>query len=513
MVLVFGDHRLDSARRELLRGACRIELEPKAFDLLAYLVKNRDRVVSKDDLLEAVWDGRIVSESALTTRINAVRRALDDDGASQRFIRTLNRKGFRFVGEVTEVPDTVADHAPLLPEKPSLVVLPFENLTGNPKQDYFVDGMVEEITTAIARLPWLSVIARNSSFAYKGKAVDVKRIGQELDVRYVLEGSVRKAGKRVRIAGQLIDTTTAAHIWAERFDGMLDDVFDLQDRVASGVAGAIAPMLRSAEIVRSARKPTESLDAYDFYLRALAQAYRRNAEGLAKAVSLLQKALELDAGYAPAMALMSGCRNLQRNRHWIPDAGPEVVEAIRLARQAIAIAGDNPDVLATSGMSLAFLAGDNNAALNAIDRAITLNPNFALAFGHRALVLIFLNRPDDAVASAQHALRLSPRDPHRFVFVQAMAFAHLAAGRYEAGMPWAEEALRENGGLPALRFKLSLCGHLGRREEAAECLRRLKETHPDPTVPSVMRGIGKGIALEIVTRLAEGLCMAGLPEQ
>ena len=381
MVLVFGDHRLDIGRRELRRGARSIELEPKVFDLLAYLVCNRDRVVSKDDLLEAVWDGRIVSESALTTRINAVRRALGDDGASQRFVRTFNRKGVRFVGEVMEVPDTVADRAWPALDNPSLAVLPFENLTGDPEEDYFVDGMVEEITTAIARFPWLFVIDRNSTIAYKGKAIDVRQVGAELGVRYVLEGSVRKAGRRVRIAGQLIDTAMAAHIWTERFDGMLDDVFDLQDRVASGVAGAIAPPLRFAEIARATRKPTENLDAYDLYLRALAQVYRRNPEGLAKAVSLLQQALELDAGYAPAMALISGCRNLQRNRHWIPDAGPEVAEGIRLARQAITITRDNPDVLSTAGMSLAFLAGDNNAALSAIDRAIALNPNFAAAFG------------------------------------------------------------------------------------------------------------------------------------
>jgi adenylate cyclase len=292
---------------------------------------------------------------------------------------------------------------------------------------------------------------------------------------------------------------------------MLDDAFELQDRMASGIAAAIAPSLRSAEIARTARKPIENLDAYDLYLRALEQVYRRDAEGVANAVSLLQRALELDAGCAPAMALISGCRNLQRNRHWIPNEGPEIDEAIRLARQAIAIARDNPDVLSTAGMSLAFLAGDNSAALSAIDRAIALNPNFAHAFGHRALVLVFLNRPEDAIVAAQQALRMSPRDPHRFIFVQAMAFGHLAAGRYEAGLPWAEDALRENGGLPALRFKLSLCGHLGRMDEAAECLRRLKETHPRPTVGLVMRGVGKGIAPEIVERLAEGLRKAGLP--
>jgi adenylate cyclase len=340
----------------------------------------------------------------------------------------------------------------------------------------------------------------------------VRQAARELGVRYVLEGSVRKSGDRVRIAGQLIDTTTEAHIWAERFDGMLDNVFDLQDRVASGVAGAIAPRLCLAEIQRAIRKPTENLDAYDLYLRALPHAYSKNAEGLATAVRLLKKALDLDPNYAPAMAFICGCRNLQRNRHWIADDGPEVEEAIRLARRAIVVGRDDPEALSVAGYALAFLSGDNSAALSAVDRALVLNPNFALAWGLSALLLIFLKRPDDAIDAAQRAMRLSPRDPKRFIFVQAMAFAHLAAGRYEEGLPWAEEAIRENGGLPALRFKLSLCGHLGRLEEAGECLRRISETIPEPTVASVMQGRGKGVAPEVVARLADGLRKAGLPE-
>ena len=256
MVLAFGDLRLDIGRRELRRGGEPVNLAPKAFDLLAFLVEQRDRVVSKDDLLQSVWGGRIVSESALTTRINAVRRALGDDGTAQRLIRTFNRKGVRFIGEVRELPDPVAPGASApAADKPSLAVLPFENLTGDLGQDYFVDGMVEEITTAIARFPWLSVTARNSSFTYKGRAVDVREVARELGVRYVLEGSVRKSGNQMRIAGQLIDTATGAHIWAERFDGALDDVFALQDEVAGGVAGAVEPQLRLAEIERADREP------------------------------------------------------------------------------------------------------------------------------------------------------------------------------------------------------------------------------------------------------------------
>ena len=518
-MLAFGDHQLDIARRELRRGSDLITLEPKAFDLLAFLVQNRDRVVSKDDLLQAVWGGRIVSESALTTRINAVRRALGDDGASKRLVRTFTRKGIRFIGEVTEVsnptasfPGDASSRISTTAEKPSIAVLPFANLSGDPEQDYFVDGMVEEITTAISRLPWLVVIARNSSFTYNGKGADAKQVAQELGVRYVLAGSVRKVGNRVRIAGQLIHSATGAHIWADRFDGTLDDIFDLQDRIASSVVVAIEPRLHLAEIERASRKPTGSLDAYDFYLRALAQAAKRTKDSLAEAVRLLNRALELDHAYAPAMEYVSSCRVLQRSRHWIPSSGPEVDEGIAMARRAISAAWDNPIVLTGAGFTLAFLAGENETALSAIDRAIVLNPNYARAFRLRALVLVFLNRPDEAIPAAQEAMRLSPRSPWTFLSVQAQAFAHLAAGRYEAGLPFADRALRENGGLPALRFKLSLCGHLGRLDEAKECLLRLHELHPEPTVASVMRDVSRGVAPEIVARMAEGLRKAGVPD-
>ena len=507
MVLRFGDYRLDIARRELRCGNAPIALEPKAFDLLAYLVRHHDRVVSKGDLLQAVWDGRLVSESALTTRINAVRRALGDDGASQRLIRTFTRKGVRFVGQVTEIEDRTES------DKPSIAVLAFQNLSGDPDQEYFADGIVEEITTAIARCPGLFVIARNSSYAYKGKSIDVKQVARELGVRYVLEGSVRKAGNRVRIAGQLIDSTTGAHIWVDRFDGTLDDIFEFQDRVAGDVVGAIEPRLRRAEAERASRKPTESPDAYDLHLRAQAQAYKRSKEGLAESIRLARLALELDPAYGPAIARIALSRGMQRQRNWIPPAGPEVEEGIAMARQAIAASGDDPWVLDFAGLALAQLAGDNNAALSALDRAIVLNPNFALGFGHRAVVLAYLNRPEEAIRSARQAIRLSPFDPAMFSFYQALALAELAAGRYEAGLSWAEEALRENGGMPALRLKLSLLGYLGRHEEARACLSRVGEFHCEPTIAGVMRASPKGVVPELVARLIEGLRMAGLPAQ
>ena len=282
MHFVFGDCVLDPDRRELTRRSEVVSVGPKVFDLLVHLVRNRERVVSKDDLLQAVWDGRIVSESTLTSHINAVRKAIGDSGEEQRLIRTLARKGFRFIGAVEEIqssddvksppigfakPDATSAQALALPDKPSIAVLPFLNLSGDPEQEYFADGVVEDIISALSRIRWLFVIARNSSFTYKGRAVDVKQVGRELGVRYVLEGSVRKAANRVRITGQLIDATTAAHLWADRFEGTLDDIFELQDQITASVVGAIAPQLERAEIERAKRKPTESLDAYDYYLR------------------------------------------------------------------------------------------------------------------------------------------------------------------------------------------------------------------------------------------------------
>lgn len=506
MVLAFGRYRLDIERRELRCGAELIGLEPKAFDLLAFLVQHRDRVVSKDDLLQAVWHGRIVSESALTTRLNAVRRALGDDGAAQRLIRTFTRKGIRFVGEVTGIADRVTS------KKPSVAVLPFQNMTGDPEQEYFVDGMVEEITTAIARHSWLLVIAGSASFRHKGEPADQRQMACELGARYLLEGSVRKSGNRVRITAELVEATMGQQIWGRRFDGVLDDVFDIQDQVAAGVAGAIEPKLRLAEIERASRKRTDNLDAYDLYLRAWAQGTKRTRDGMAESARLARRALDLDPGYAPAMARLAICQMMRRNRHWIPNEGAESDEGIRMARLAIATAQDDALVLDLAGLVLSNLAGDNEAALSAIERAIELNPNFAAAHGHLGLVLAFVNRPEEAIISVHRAISLSPGDPTMFAFYNALGLAHLTAGRYEEALRWIEAALRENSGLPALERKVSLCGHLGRLEDAANSLRRLRELHPDPTIVGIGRDLPKGMVPEVVDRFNEGLRKAGVPE-
>ena len=294
MQFAFENYVFDPDRRELSCGSEPVAIGPLAFDLLAYLLRNRSHVVSKNDLIDAVWGGRIISESTLTSHVNAVRTAIGDSGEEQRLVRTVARKGYRFVGEVSET----EPREPLsLPDRPSIAVLPFLNLSGDPAQDYFVDGVVEDIISALSRMSWLFVIARNSSFTYKGRAVDVKQVGQELGVRYVLEGSLRKAANRVRITGQLVDATTAANLWAERFEGTIGDIFELQDQLAESVVGAIASQLERAEIERAWRKPTESLDAYDYYLRGMAHVHLGSRQSIDAALGQFNHALMRDPNF------------------------------------------------------------------------------------------------------------------------------------------------------------------------------------------------------------------------
>jgi TolB-like protein/Flp pilus assembly protein TadD len=398
-----------------------------------------------------------------------------------------------------------------LPDKPSLAVLPFQNMTGAPEQDYFVDGIVEEITTAISRLPWLFVIARNSSFTYKGKAVAVKQVARELGVRYVLEGSARKAGNRVRITGQLIDTSTSAHIWGDRFDGALDDIFELQDEVASHVAGAIEPQLRHSEIGRASRKPTENLDAYDLYLRARAEHQRYTNVSMSSAIELLTQSLAIDPSYAPAAAAIGFCRHVQRIEGWRSLSAAERAAAVDLAHQAIETGRDDPDVLWMAGIALAVLAGEHDTASDSIDRALILNPNSAHAWSARGYVSCFRSLPAPAIEAFQRAMRLSPLDPFGWSFIGGLAFAHLAAERYEEAIEWADRCLREQPRYSALyRAKVVAYAHLGRMSEARGALARLLELQPGLTIRTLAL---PNLVPELAAVYIEGLRKAGLPEE
>ena len=401
-----------------------------------------------------------------------------------------------------------------LPDKPSLAVLPFQNMSGDPEQEYLVDGLVEDITTAIARLPWLFVIARNSSFAYKGKSPDLRQVGRELGVRYVLEGSVRKAGNRVRITGQLIDTTTGAHIWADRFDGALDDIFELQDQVASSVTGAIEPRLRLSEIERVVRKPTESLDAYDLYLRSVAQFYKYTEEGMLETIALAKRALAIDPAYAPAAAMIGWACIIRIAQGWGAVSDAEIADAVFLARQAIEAGRDDPDPLHMAGLTIAIL-GDHAAGLAAIDRALALNPNCALAWGLRGFVLAIRNQPAPAIEAVQRAIRLSPLDPFAHIFSTGLAVANSAAGRYEEAIEWANRALHAQPRfIVALRVKLASLGHLGRAEEARDVLERLLALNPGLTIATWRATYAsKAYAPELLALYTDGFRKAGLPEE
>ena len=412
-----------------------------------------------------------------------------------------------------KVAPTANGPALTLPDKPSIAVLPFANMSGDPEQEYFADGMVEEIITALSRIRWLFVIARNSSFTYKGKPVDVKQVARELGVRYVLEGSVRKAGRRVRITGQLIDALTGTHIWADRFDGSLEDVFELQDKVASGVVGAIEPKLRQSEIERAVRKPTESLDAYDLYLRALALRDKHSDESVREAIALLKQALAIDPTYAPAAALIGWSRIHQVSHGRCPVSDAERAEAVTLAKQAIEAGKDDPDALWMAAFALQLFAGEHAIAATAIDRALTLNPNSAHAWMARGYAYCLRGQAGPAIEAIERAMRLSPLDRLGRAFTNGIAIAHLVAGRYEEALDWADRTLREEPGYRnALRSKVVASAHLDRIEEARATLSQLIESQPGLTIARFKAVWSRVFSPVIMAMYVDGLRKAGLPE-
>ena len=330
------------------------------------------------------------------------------------------------------------------PDMPSIAVLPFQNMSADPDQDYFADGMVEDIITGLSRYRNIFVIARNSTFTYKDRAVDVKQVGRELGVRYVLEGSVRRAGSRVRITGQLIDAATAVHIWAERFEGEIEDIFDLQDRVAASVVGAIVPQLRQAEVDRAKRKPTESLDAHISYMRGIASFQRWGREAIDEALRLALRAIELDPNYSTPYGLAVSCYVVRKANGWMADPGQEIAETARLTARAAEVGRDDAFALSSSGFAIANILGDLDAGAALIDRALALTPNYSLALVQSGYVRVWLGEPDLAIEQLQQAMRLSPVDSLMFMMQTAMAFAHFIAGRYDEAYAWAEKALQRN---------------------------------------------------------------------
>ncbi len=522
---LFENYCLDADRRELKRGSELIAIGPKVFDLLLFLVQNREQVVTRDDLLQAVWEGRIVSESTLTSHINAVRRAIGDTGKEQRLIRTVSRRGLRFVGKTEEqkllasIPIAASDITSekpdavlALPESPSIAILPFRNLSGNVEQDYFADGIVEEIITALSRIRWLFVIARNSSFTYKGRTVDEKQVGRELGVRYVVEGSVRQSDGRIRITGQLVDASAGTHLWADRFEGKLDDVFDLQDQIAISIVGAIASQLERAEIERARRKPTGNLSAYDNYLRAMPHLHRGTREAIDEALPLFHKATELDPEFASAHAMAAWCIFWRKVNGWMTDPAQEIAEGVRLARLAIELGKDDAVALTRGGHALAHLAGELDGAIMLVDRALVLNPNLASAWFLGGFLRTERGDPDAAIEFFTRAMRFSPRDPEMFRMQAGMALSHLFAGRFDLASSWAEQAFRQSPSFLVLVAIVAASHALaGRPEQARDAVEHLLRLHPGFRVSSIEGWIPIRRP-EHLARFMAGLRLAGLPE-
>jgi TolB-like protein len=521
MLFTFGKCSIDCARRELRREGELVAIEPQVFDVLVYLIQHRDRVVSRDDLLASVWGGRIVSESTLSSRINSARSAIGDSGEQQHWIRTIARKGVRFIGEVQEQgsgsptagaqpvaprPSLIAG-SPALPDKPSIAVLPLVNISGDPEQEYFSDGITEDIITALSRLRWFFVIARNSAFAYQGRRVDVRQVGRELGVRYVLEGSVRRSGQRLRITGQLSDATTGNHIWSERYDRELTDIFVLQDEITASVASAIEPKLLAAEAIRSEKRSAADLDAWDLVTRALAHYWRMTTADSETAIDMLREAVERYPDYGPAHSMLAFALLVSSHVGWIPE-GHHYAYAAGLAQRAAELDDEDPWAHLALGY-LAFTARRTDGAVREYQRALELNPNFATTYGYLGWALVFDGQSDEPIAHFQRALRMSPHDPLKAFFYSGTGVAHYYGGRYDEAVDWAQKAIGQRSGFTAAqRILVASLAQAGRTQEAQAALARLRELQPNVTIEWIKQYVP--YTARAMPHFLEGMRKAGL---
>ncbi len=509
-IVEFGRFRVVPHRRELLADGRPIKLGGRDFDVLMALIEASGTVVSKDELMTRGWAGRVIEENSLQGAISALRK---DFGADRDLIRTVAGRGYQFTGVVRARSAGIPESAPAtvepprrptnlsepvseligreektrapeaasapgepvlaLPDNPSIAVLPFANMSGDPEQEYFADGMVEEIITALSRVRWLFVIARNSSFTYKGQAIDVKQVGRELGIRYVLEGSVRKAAGRVRITAQLIDTLSGRHLWADHFNGSLEDVFELQDQVALSVAGVIEPALQAAETSRSAGRPTTDLTAYDLYLRAYAMTLSSAARA-PEALRLMEQAIARDPGYGPALGWAAICcvRLLVDSLSEDPEA--DRLKGADFARRALEAAGDDPVILANAALPLAYFGEDIGAVIALVDRALALNPSYARGWHISGILRRWLGQPDIAIAHVENSLRLSPRARVGTSFITIGA-AYLDSRRFDEAVPKLLLAIQEDPSSPQPYRLLAACyAHMGRLDDAREVVARLR---------------------------------------
>jgi TolB-like protein/Tfp pilus assembly protein PilF len=440
----FGPFCLDIAGRRLLREGEPVRLGSRGFDILCLLASARGEVVTKDALMAEVWPGQIVEENAIQVQVSALRKALDREGSGQDYILTVPGRGYRLVGsrgDVAVAAQAVAQPIGLLDSR-SIAVLPFQNMSEDTAQEYFVDGMVDDIISGLARVTWLSVISRNSSFVYKNRTVDIRQVGRDLGVRYVLQGSVRVAEGRIRVAVQLVEAESGVNLWVERYDREIGDIFPLQDEIAMSVIGTIEPNLRKAELDRIKRKRPDSFDAYDLVLQAMPLAFSHMPDKALEAIPLLEKALELEPGYAAAHAPLALCYHARYGRAGLNEE--DRAAAVKHARAAIVDGGDDAIVLGIAGFVTALDDKDQATALNLFDRALELSNSNALSFSCSALALSWMGKTDTAIERAQRALRLSPYDPLNYLAYNALSISYFHLKQYERSRDAARASIKSN---------------------------------------------------------------------
>jgi TolB-like protein len=503
-----------------------VAIAPQVFDLLVHLIRHRDRVVSKEDLLASVWHGRIVSESAVFNRINAARSAIGDTGDQQRLIKTLARKGIRFVGKVEDATcvatppatatyrsrtgDTSAHDAYLpLPDRPSIAVLPFANMSSNADQ-HFADGISEDLITGLSRIRWLFVIARNSTFVYKDRAVDVKQVSRELGVRYVLEGSVRRAGKKLRISAQLVDAVTGGHHWAERYDRKLGDIFAVQDEITRSVAAAIEPHLLAAEGIRALSRSSDDLGAWEHVARAQTHAWRLTCPEYEIAIGALKRAVEAYPDYAPARGRLGFCLVIAAHMGWI-----DRVQGLAPGREHAvhAVALDDRDPWGHIALGYwAMTERRTEESIAAFRRALKLNPNSAAAHAHLSRGLAFAGQDREAIEHGEDAIRLSPLDPDMALFLGGLALAHYVAGRYAEALHYSTEAVRVRPGFQgAHRLRCAILAQTGRLDEARSLLAMVRRDQPHLTSAWIRANVPYQTP-KLLDRFLEGMRKAGLDD-
>jgi TolB-like protein len=531
-----GPFRLDTQDNLLFHDGEPSTLGGRGIALLLKLLERPGAVVAKSALIEAVWPGQAIEESNLTVQVAALRRVLSAAPGGDRWIKTMPRRGYRFVGPAVTIAEGAAGTAPaldlagpepksappdgaessvapgqrlVLPDKPSIAVLAFHNMSGDPGQDYFADGMTEEIITALSHVPFIFVAARNSTFTYKGTSPEINRIGRELGVRYVLQGSVRKADERVRITATLIDAATGMHIWAGRFDGLLTNIFELQDDVAASVVGAIEPRIRDAEVERARRKPATDLRAYDLVLRS------RFGYDLDGDLRLLRQAVEIDPGYALALAMIAQANWASVVHHRTTPTEAELAGYVRMARDAVERAPNDPEVLIPAAPVIALAGGDLSGGTVTVERACVLNRNSAEAWAVSGLLRAYAAAVDTALDHLQRSRRLNPLDTS-FQHL-GLALAHFVSGNYDEVLNWTEGVGRWSTTVPIMRYRAAALGLLGRSEEAAQIVERLLALVPDLTLARVRRHVEVEMKSPykksgVAEAYYEGLRRAGLPE-